>query len=339
MRIDMPISQVLEAIKENSDFLLAGHVRPDGDTLGCMKALGCILKSLGKEVTYVLPQELPFKYAFLFRNEEVLRWEDLKRCHQVLFALDVADEARLEAPFPISRAANLWVNIDHHEENTRFGHINLVVPGLSATGLILNDLAIQLGIKPTDAIAEAIFTAIVTDTGNYKWSSTDPQAHRVTADLMEAGLNTYTVVDRLENSRTISSVKLLGHALATLQVNETEEMAWIHITSEVIARTGAQSQEIEGITEIVRSIAPVEVALLFLQKGSGTKVSLRSKNFLDVNLIAREMGGGGHNRAAGCFVDRPIEEVMASVIARVSQALDQQRPNDHSETGGAAGIC
>jgi phosphoesterase RecJ-like protein len=319
----MSLDKIAGLLKEKDDFLLLGHVRPDGDTLGCMKALGYILKSLNKKFVYALPGEIPLKYSFLFENDHVCQYNEINRKYNVLIALDVADVSRLEAEKSLKDLADLIINIDHHAENTRFGDINYIDDSLCATGIAIYDLACKMNIQPQGDLGRGIYTAIVTDTGNYRWSSTDARAHEVTAALYSCGLDAYDIIDKLENSKTASSVTLLGHALASLEMNPAQNIAWVTISAGVMEKTNAKRHEIEGISEIVRAIHTVEAALLFLEKDDGVKISFRSKKFLNVNLIANNFGGGGHNRASGCFVKGSLADVKARVLKKVFEVLAQ----------------
>lgn len=317
----MPLNEIAQILKENEDFLLVGHIRPDGDTLGSMKAIGELLRQMGKRYDYGLPQEVPFKYAFLFEGDRVSDFNSLDRKYDVMIALDVADFSRLESPVSMDEMARITINIDHHGENTRFGTVNHVDESMSATGIIISDLAELMGIPVSKAMAEGIYTAIVTDTGFFRWSSTDARAHEVSASLIKGGLHSFRIVDLLENSRTASSVLLLGRALATLRFTDDMTVAWVTITDETMNETGAKPHEIEGISEMARSVTSVEVSALFLERKGGCKVSLRSKNWVDVNLLARRFGGGGHDRAAGFFIPKPLGEAVEEVIQLVRQAV------------------
>lgn len=323
----MSLLHIAKILKDNNDFLLLGHVRPDGDTLGCMKALGSILEQLGKKFVYSLPGEIPLKYKFLFENDQVFKNRELDRKFNVIVTLDVADVSLLELDKPLRDIGDLIINIDHHAENSHFGDFNYIDATLCATGIALFDLALVMNIKPENDLARGIYTAIVTDTGNFRWSSTDQRAHEVTAELYKNGLNAFKIIDKLDNSKTASSVTLLGHALASLEMNDSKEIAWVTISSDILKKTAAKMHEIEGISEVVRAIHTVEVALLFLEKGEGVKVSFRAKNYLDVNLIAREFGGGGHNRASGCFIKGSMNIIKKAVLKSVFKALEVQSSN------------
>ena len=210
------------------------------------------------------------------------------------------------------------VNVDHHPDNRRYGHVNWIDTGAAATGEMVYRLLVGLGLPLTPAIATNLFTAIHTDTGSFRYSNVTPETFRIAAELVAAGAEPAVVSSALYERRPTDALRWLGESLARVQVSEDGRVAWLALPSGAVPETFIESEE---LVNYPRSIASVRVACLLRERGGTVKVSLRGKGDVDVNRIAARFGGGGHPNAAGCTVPGALAAVTRDVLAAVHAAM------------------
>src|ERR671924_2159551 len=299
------LAAVADAIREHERFLITTHENPDGDALGSLLAMKLGLDQLAKDAVMVLLGDapLPGEYAFMPLAELRRRWpEDVSE--RVLLAVDCANESRIADPEVLGRVP-LSVDIDHHHDNTHFGRINLIVPTASSTGEVLRDLFEALGVELTPDIAEALYIALVTDTGRFQYTNTTPKALRLAAELVEAGADVHRVFQGVYESVQFAKLKLLARALERAQVYEGGGIVVSYLRKTDFAEVGAAEPYSEGIIDFLRAVEGAEMAALIREPPApgrpARRVSLRSSSDeLDVSAIARASGdGGGHRQGAG----------------------------------------
>jgi bifunctional oligoribonuclease and PAP phosphatase NrnA len=318
---------VAAEIRAGDRFLLTTHENPDGDALGSLLAMHRILEALGKDsVMFLAAKEfpLPVEYRFL-PLEEVFHEPPADIADRVVIFLDCGNIDRMPADF-LQNGDNKVINIDHHHDNTRFGTINLVDVDASCTAEIVYDLAGLLGVELTREIANALYVALVTDTGKFMYENTDARSHRMAAGLIEAGVSVNDVYRRLYEHAPVEKLRLLAQALDKIELREDGRLAVTYISSEDYASTGASETLTEGIIDHLRTIDGAVVAAVVRDLGESgrfaRKVSMRSTDGrVDVSAIARANGGGGHRRAAGFSTDLPYEQVVAFLAAEIEAQL------------------
>jgi phosphoesterase RecJ-like protein len=321
------LDDVLAALRGNERFAVVTHENPDGDALGSLLGAHLALVGLGKDSVMVLDasQLVPVEYRFLeLEQRGLLRERPADADERILLAVDCAQASRVAAPAMLE-AAPFVVNVDHHHDNTRFGDVDLVVADASSTGEILADLVEALGVTLTAELAEALYTAIVTDTGRFQYSNTTPKSLRLAADLVEAGADVKRVFEGVYESVELPKLKLLGSALEHATVHEGGRVIVSHLTRSDFDAAGAQEPTSEGIIDHLRALEGAELAVLIreLPPGGGArcKGSLRSaSDTLDVSAIARQLGGGGHRQAAGFSSDLEVDAVRAFVLEAYRRA-------------------
>jgi phosphoesterase RecJ-like protein len=232
-------------------------------------------------------------------------------------ALDCANESRIADPEVLGRVP-LSIDVDHHHDNTRFGQINLIVPDASSTGEVLRDLFAALDVELTSDIAEALYIALVTDTGRFQYTNTTPKALRLAAELVEAGADVHRIFQGVYESVQFAKLKLLARALERAQVYEGGRIVVSYLLRTDFADVGAAEPYSEGIIDYLRAVEGADMAVLIRepprQTGPSRRVSLRaSVDELDVSAIARKSGGGGHRQAAGFSSELSIEEITEFV--------------------------
>jgi phosphoesterase RecJ-like protein len=314
------LATVVEALRSHDRFLVTTHENPDGDALGSLLAAKLGLGQLGKDAVMALYGDapLPGEYAFMELGELRRDWpEDAET--RVLLALDCANETRIADPSILERAP-LVIDVDHHHDNSRFGDVNLIVPRASSTGEVLRDVFRELGVRLTPEIAEALYIALVTDTGRFQYTNTTPKALRLAAELVEAGADVHRIFQGVYESVQFAKLKLLARALDRAQVYEGGAIVVSYLLRTDFTEVGAAEPYSEGIIDYLRAVEGAEMAVLIREPprrdgdGPTRRVSLRSSiDELDVSAIARHSGGGGHRQAAGFSSDASVEEITEFV--------------------------
>ena len=309
------LAAVADAIREHERFLVTTHENPDGDALGSLLAMKLVLDQLGKDSVMYLAGEAPLPREY--------RWMplgDLRRqlpddaSERVLLALDCANESRLGPDPEVLVSAPLVVNVDHHHDNSRFGGVNLVVADASSTGEILRDVFEAMGVQLTPEVAEALYIALVTDTGRFQYANTTPRALRLAAELVEAGADVHKIFQDVYESVQFAKLKLLARALERAQIYEGGRLVISYLLRDDFHEVGAAEPYSEGIIDYLRAVEGADMAALIREPPRGDsarRVSLRaSSDELDVSEIARRSGdGGGHRQAAGFSSEASIEEI------------------------------
>ena len=320
---------VATALRERDRFLVTAHEAPDGDALGSLLAVELVLRSLGKDAVMFLggPAPLPGEYRFLELAERGLRRElPPDTGERVLVAVDCASAARVGAEPGLVERAPFTINIDHHHDNPRFGDVNLIVPDASSTGEVLADVLPELGVALTPEIAEALYIALVTDTGRFQYANTSPKALRLAADLVEAGADVHRVFQGVYENVQFAKLKLLARALERAHVLEGGEIVVSHLLRGDFEAVGATEPYSEGIIDVLRSVEGSLVSALIREPpregGPVRKVSLRSSvDEVDVSAIARKSGGGGHREAAGFSSDLSVDEITEFIVREVAAQI------------------
>jgi phosphoesterase RecJ-like protein len=316
---------VLTALRGHERFLVTSHENPDGDALGSLLGAHLTLTQLGKDSVMTMSGQapLPAEYRFLRLNERgLLRKPPEDQADRVLLAVDCANATRIADPSLLDRAP-LTINIDHHHDNTSFADVNLVVPEASSTGELLADVVRALDLTLTKEIAEALYVALVTDTGRFQYTNTTPKALRLAADLVEAGADVHKVFRGVYETVQFAKLKLLARALDRAQVFDGGRIVVSYLLRGDFAEVGAEEPYSEGIIDYLRAVEGAELAALIREPprdGSpARKVSLRSSvDELDVSAVARTFGGGGHRQAAGFGTDLSIDEITTRIVADVA---------------------
>ena len=322
------LERVAAELRDNDRFLLTTHEGPDGDALGSLLALHQLLGQLGKDsVMFLAAKEfpLPLEYRFLPLTD-VFHEAPADVDDRTLVFLDCGNIDRMPVEF-LQRDGARILNVDHHHDNTEFGTVNLVDTGASCTAEIVWRLAKALDLRITREIATALYVGLITDTGKFMYENTDPDSHRMAAELIEAGVNVDEIYRRLYERVPIEKAKLVARAIDKIERFDDDRLALTYISREDYAATGASDLLTEGIIDHVRALDSTVVAGVIRDKTEGgrtaRKVSLRSSDgAVDVSIIAREQGGGGHKRAAGFGTDLDYPELVEFLRAQVAKQID-----------------
>ena len=316
------LSAVAEAIRGHDRFLVTTHENPDGDALGSLLASTLALAQLGKDAVMYLGgvAPLPGEYGFMNLDALVRRLPNDAGA-RVLLAVDCANESRIGPDLEVLDSAPKVVNVDHHHDNSRFGGINLVVADASSTAEIVRDVVERLGVELTPDLAEALYIALVTDTGRFQYANTTPKALRLAAELVEAGADVHKIFQGVYESVQFAKLKLLARALERAQVYEGGRLVISYLLRDDFKEVGAAEPYSEGIIDWLRAVEGADMAALIREPPRGNvprRISLRaSTDELDVSEIARRSGdGGGHRQAAGFSSEASIDEITETKIGR-----------------------
>ena len=320
------IDRILEAVREHQTFCIVGHVRPDGDCIGSQLALAFALRNEGKLVTVWNQDPVPLKYKFL--NAEGL-FEKPKRGvpFDCVIATDCASFERLGKVGDCVSERKILINIDHHASNPRYGDINWVSPREPSTGELIYRLLKIARWPITKPIADQLFTAISTDTGSFQYPNTRPGTFHAGAELVTRGADLARICDEVYQSYPLSRARLLKHVYSKFRLSADNRIAWFWLKKKDFNRTGAESDDTEGLIDHIRAIEPVVVACVFEEVAPDlTRISLRSKNReVNVGEICGLFGGGGHPAAAGARIHGSPLSAQRKVIAAIKKALIQSQ--------------
>lgn len=324
------LQEVADCLKQGNKAVICGHSMPDGDSVGSVLAMSFLLDSLGVENYVVTPDPIPAMYSFLPGVNRVCPANRLPEGIDLAVVLDCTDLNRLGPELGgFVRTVPHVVNVDHHVSNQVFGTYNYVDATAAATGEIVFRLAEQAGVALTREMAANLYTAIVMDTGSFRFDNTTDRSHVITAELIRTGIDVAQINKNLFEKKDLVHLKILGYALAQLKTAAGGKVAWVTIPLRVMHELGAQDEHADGIINYPRMLDGVEVGLLFREISPNRfKVGFRSVKSIDVNKLAGVFGGGGHPRAAGCIIEGSFEEVEKKVVDLCVRALhgDPVRP-------------
>ncbi len=321
-------AQVLDEIRDSEKFLLGTHEHPDGDALGSLVAMHQILVAAGKDSIMFMDADefpLPYEYRF-FSLDGLVSVPPADIEERTIVFLDCGNIDRNPADALKFEGAHI-LNVDHHHDNTHFGTVNHVVPEASCTAEIVWDLMRGLEVEATTSIAEALYVGLVTDTGKFMYENTGTRAHVMAAELIDAGVDVHDIYRRIYEGIPFGKLKLLARGLEQVERYDGGRLTATRLTVEDYRASGAEENYSEGVIDHLRSVEGTAVAALVRDRlGPGheglRKVSLRaSDDRVDVSVIARIQGGGGHRQAAGFTTALTWDELVAFLRDEVARQL------------------
>ncbi len=326
LRTTMKISsKLLNEIKQSSSFIIAGHINPEGDSIGSSLALSLGLRKMGKKGITVLSRDpVPENLKFL-PSASRIRNQHPKKTYDLAILVDCNSIKRTGFD---SFNAKRTIIIDHHvlsseEAKAPFYKTvaaQLIDPEAAAAGILVYKVLAALKVPIDSKIASCLYTAIFIDTGGFRYSNSSPEVLRTSCHLVEAGASPWEISRALYENASFKSMKLLGLSLSTL--DRKDGIAWITATEKMFRQTGTSSEDCEDFVDFPRKVQGIKVAIFFREDGKGScKVSLRSKGSVNVQKIARQFGGGGHVPAAGCKIKGSIKDVQTKVLQAARKAI------------------
>lgn len=317
-------TQIGEVLRDHQSFVLISHVRPDGDAIGSQLALGYALMAAGKSVRLINEDGLPDNLAFMAGSEQIELPPAEPLDVEVAIALDTATKPRLgERALHAASKAKIWLNIDHHVSNPRYGDLNLIDATSPATGQILYQLITALELPMPAETRDAIYVAVSTDTGSFQYPSTTAKTYEMAADLIHRGLDVGTINSKTYDNFPYRRVELMRALLNTLELSDDGVVANWTLDDQTRIDLALMPEDSEGLIDIIRAIRGVQLAVFFEELHDGKiRVSMRSKDRrLNVCEIATEFGGGGHALAAGIRMSGPLDKAKALVLGTIHRRI------------------
>ena len=318
------MKRIIDQLQSSRTVLLASHTHPDGDAIGSLLAIGLALKALNIDVQMYNESPIPAVYRFLPSVGAIRQHMELGREFDTVVVLDCGDLDRVGTIARQIVQAPMIINIDHHVTNSRFGHLQFIDAGACATAEIVYRLISQLPVAIDKAMATAIYTGILTDTGSFRFSNTNGAAFAICAQMIEKGANAYEVAQHVYGTYSLGRIKLLNLALDSLELSPNGRLSVMTLTQRMLTETRTQAEDIDGIINYARRIQDVRVAALIHELGDKERgyipgrtqyhVSLRSDDSVDVAKIAARFGGGGHTNAAGFSLESTLAELKSEIM-------------------------
>lgn len=323
MATDSTLAEIADVIRAKQRFVVISHVRPDGDALGCTLAMGLCLRQLGKDVQMWNDDGCIERFHFL-PGADLLRQPPTEpEEFDVVIMLDTAVKDRGGRCVRAVKSAGLWINMDHHVSNPRYGDLNFIDTASPATGQILFELFRAGDLPLTYEMADNLFVAISTDTGSFQYPNTTARTYEIGAELVRLGVNVGTLSQRLYESHPRRRIELLKAMLNVLRFTSGDRVASFALSLAIAREVGAKPDDTEGLIDHIRSTEGVVVAAFFEEMEGGlVRVSLRSKDpRADVCAIASAFGGGGHTLAAGLRTRGTLAEVQEKILQAIHDKL------------------
>ena len=323
------LNNIIQQIKSHKKCLVLSHQNPDGDTLGSMLALGEILQKSGHVVDHVMSDPVPEVYKFLPFTSFVRAPGDasLQKNYDLAFSLDCGSLNRLASAKDLWLKTTMTINIDHHVSNERFGKINWIEPDATSTGQLVYWLLQKMGIKISTEVATCLYTTLLTDTGCFSNSNTNAEALQWGAELIKSGADHINVYRKAFLEKPYKTIKVFATGLNNINLIEKDQILWTFVGRDAMEKNGATSEDTEDIADYMMRTNGVKVGIFFREDKSEIKVSLRSNVDFDVSKIAISMGGGGHKRAAGINIKKPLKEVQDLVLNTVTEEFKKYNGN------------
>jgi phosphoesterase RecJ-like protein len=310
--------RIKETLANGKEFMVTSHIDPDGDAIGSAFALSLGLKQLEKETVVYLKDRVPYRYEFLPQPTSLVHEIPAKR-FDAIFAVDCGDFFRIGDGYEKLKEKGPIINIDHHETNEAFGFLNIIDERASSTAEIIYAILKALDVRMDFDIAVNLYTAILTDTGSFRYNSTNSKAFIICEEMTHFGVIPSYVAEKVYESHPKERFLLLCGALTTLETHYDNRLAIMYITDELFRQTGGSREHAEGFVEFLKEMRGVEVAVVARQIGENRyKISMRSKGKVDVASVASRFGGGGHKNAAGCTIEGSIDQVKKILIEAVA---------------------
>jgi phosphoesterase RecJ-like protein len=312
--------KIVDAVRVGRRFVISSHGRPDGDSIGSQLAMAYALQALGKEAIVVNADAAPAPLMAFPGVRDIRIAAEVEGDFDAAIIMECGDLKRtgvagLERFFVI--------NIDHHPGNSGFGQINWFDASAAACAELVHDLVRALDIGLTKEIATHIYLAILTDTGSFHYSSISPRTFAICRECLEAGVDPVMVARNVYDSNNMGRLKLFGAVLGAMQIADSGRIAIVYVDHEMARAAGGTYEDTEGLVNLPLTVKEIEAVIFFKQeKGDEYRVSLRSKGEIDIGVIAKEYGGGGHKNAAGCTITGPIEELQKALIEKLEGAID-----------------
>jgi phosphoesterase RecJ-like protein len=330
------MDRIIHQLTSSRRILVATHINPDGDAIGSLLAMGLALSALDRSVTLYNGDPIPAVYRYLDGTDRISYRMGRPEMYDTALVLDCSNLSRVGAiAGPLHRIETL-INVDHHPTNTRFGHLQLIDPSACASSEIVYRLIKALGVEMTKAMATAIYTGILTDTGSFRFQNTNRNAFMICEEMVGLGVDPYLIAQHVYGTYSLGRLKLINLALDSIEISDNGKLSLMVVTREMLEASGTHPFDVDGLISYARSIENVQVAVLIQEstdedaaigQSPSFHVSLRSNGAVDVGAIAGAFGGGGHYAAAGFSISGHLESLKHKILGW-AENLDRWRPKE-----------
>lgn len=320
----MSIIDIASALKSKNRVAIASHIMPDGDSIGSMLSLYNALKAEGKDVICCTSDELPEVYSFLPGYSEIKLYSD-EYCGQydIFVVLDCGSPDRTGKCSRLVNCSSQVINIDHHGTNSQFGDLNLVETGASSTGELIYQILKSMDTDISKDIACCLYTAILTDTGCFKYSNTTKETHRIAGELISTGIDFGEIHSQVYSNYNYNDLKFMGKAIESIEIYASGKISYMQLVRSDMDGMKLEDVNTSDFINYARDIKGVEAAVFVKEGDPGEfKVSFRSKNIVDVRAVCEKFGGGGHTRAAGCTIRGTLSDVKSTVLKELEKCIE-----------------
>lgn len=316
------LQRISDLIGRHRIFLITAHERLDGDALGSELALLHLLAGMGKEATVYNQDRTPENYRFLPASDRIVNELPPLESVEVAFILDCSELERVGREAPRIASVPTLINIDHHVSNAGFCEAALIDSRASSTGEMICRLVAHMGLAVSQEAASCLYTAILTDTGGFRYGNTSQEALLAAAGLVADGADPQWISENVYETNSPAKIRLLAAVLPTLTIDEGGSVGSLAVTQQAIAAAGALPEHTEGFVDLPRSIRGVKISVLYAELPDGRfKLSMRSKGNVNVERVARTFGGGGHVNAAACRMEGPLPDIRRRVLEAIRASL------------------
>jgi phosphoesterase RecJ-like protein len=323
--------QIISIIEIKHNFVLTSHINPDCDALGSELALAEHLRNLQKDVAIINSDPVPASYRFLDSKGRIKRYSSRKHAAlinqaDVIVVLDVSGNWQRVGPVSeaLKQSQATKICIDHHPDSADFVDLAVIDTEASATAELIYDLVRTMNGSVSKNMAQALYAAILTDSGSFRFPKTSPQTHRITAELLVAGADPLYLYSQIYEQYSAGCVRLKGHVMASIRTAAAGQIAYYSLTRNDLKYYGVKSSELDGYASLGQQIGGVRITIFCLEASAGrVKISLRSDGTIAINQIALEYDGGGHPSAAGAIVPGHLDEIMAELVEKTKTLLEK----------------
>lgn len=314
---------IINTLKNSRRIGISFHTSPDGDSLGSSLALLNILRLIGKDAYIICKESIPETFMFLPNSKEVNDSLGIvKDDTDCVVVLDCGNVERINGEVDLQGNEYVVINIDHHKSNEMYGKLNYVNSEAAAVGEIIYELMMSLDVNLNSDIAKCIYTSLLTDTGSFRHSSTTNRTHEIAGKLISTGMDFSEIHRIIFENKSYKRVKLYGKVINDLELSEDEKIVFLYAKRSYFKELDIENDDTSDLISFGTKIDSVEVAVLFKEKDDELKVSLRSKNIVDVREIAESYGGGGHIRAAGFTSKKSSYELKKELTIKIKEHID-----------------
>ena len=314
-------ARAVEEIRKRRRFVLTSHVRPDGDAIGSQLAMAYALRALGKEVRVVNRDPAP---AALLDFPGVADIEIAERVDDPGDAVIVMESGDLSRTGVAGLDRGFVINIDHHLGNTMYGALNWFDLSAAACGEMVFDLIRELGVPLTREIATHVYVTILTDTGSFHYSSISPKTFDICRQCMEAGVDPPAIARSIFDSNSLGRLKLFGAVLSRMELDDTGRLATIVVDRRLAAACDGTYEDTEGVINLPLTVKEIQAVVFFKENGPNDwRISMRSKGDIDINIVAKRFGGGGHKNASGCSARGRFEDLTQQFSELILEQIDK----------------